>query len=95
MPARVRLLPVVLVALASVPAAWGGGSGTGIAALINGTVDIAAASRQNNSGAYAYFPEALPGARDFRLGTRDTHGCGDAVDRVEKPRAQRTTGNSS
>ena len=39
--------------------------------------------------------EALPGARDFRLGTRDTHGCGDAVDRVEKPRAQRTTGNSS
>ncbi len=42
-------------------------------------------SRQNNSGTYAYFREAvLAGKRDFRLGTRDLHGSKDVVDLVEK-----------
>ena len=68
MPARSRLLPVVLVVLVSAPTAWGG-AGPGIATPINGAVDIANACRQDSSG--------------------------DVVDRVEKPRAQRATGDSS
>jgi len=150
-----------LVDPATVVAVSGGGSGTGIAALINGTVDIANASRamkdkeikmakdgghnpvqhivgydalavylhadnplstisieqlaeiygdggsftkwtdlgvevpgcrdqtmvvvsrQNNSGTFAYFREAVLGKGDFRLGTRDMHGSKDVVDLVE------------
>ncbi len=42
-------------------------------------------SRQNNSGTYVYFREAVLGeGRDFRLGTRDMHGSKDVVDLVEK-----------
>ncbi len=42
-------------------------------------------SRQNNSGTYAYFRDAVLGkTREFRLGTRDMHGSKDVVDLVEK-----------
>ncbi|MBF0285479.1 MAG: phosphate ABC transporter substrate-binding protein [Magnetococcales bacterium] len=42
-------------------------------------------SRQNNSGTYVYFQEAVLGEkRDFKLGTRDLHGSKDVVDLVEK-----------
>ena len=42
-------------------------------------------SRQNNSGTYAYFREAVLGKkRDYKLGTRDMHGSKDVVDLVEK-----------
>ncbi len=42
-------------------------------------------SRQNNSGTYAYFREAVLGKeREFVLGTRDMHGSKDVVDLVEK-----------
>ncbi len=42
-------------------------------------------SRQNNSGTYAYFRQAVLGkARDYKLGTRDMHGSKDVVDLVEK-----------
>ena len=42
-------------------------------------------SRQNNSGTYAYFREAVLGdRRDYKLGTRDMHGSKDVVDLVEK-----------
>lgn len=41
-------------------------------------------SRQNNSGTYEYFREAVLGNGDFRLGTRDMHGSKDVVDLVEK-----------
>ena len=42
-------------------------------------------SRQNNSGTYAYFREAILGKRrDYKLGTRDMHGSKDVVDLVEK-----------
>ncbi len=42
-------------------------------------------SRQNNSGTYVYFREAVLGKRrDFRLGSRDMHGSKDVVDLVEK-----------
>lgn len=44
---------------------------------------IVVVSRQNNSGTYAYFREAVLGDDDFRLGTRDMHGSKDVVDLVE------------
>jgi phosphate transport system substrate-binding protein len=46
--------------------------------------EIVVVSRQNNSGTYAYFREAIVGkSGDFRLGTRDMHGSKDVVDLVE------------
>jgi phosphate transport system substrate-binding protein len=46
---------------------------------------IVVVSRQNNSGTYEYFREAVLGAkRDFRMGTLDMHGSKDVVDLVEK-----------
>ncbi|MEM9303387.1 MAG: phosphate ABC transporter substrate-binding protein, partial [Pseudomonadota bacterium] len=46
--------------------------------------EIVVVSRQNNSGTYAYFREAVLGTeREFRLGTRDMHGSKDVVDIVE------------
>ena len=55
--------------------------------------EIVVVSRQNNSGTYAYFKEAVlePGAEkgyipkgSFRQGTLDMHGSKDVVDLVEK-----------
>jgi phosphate transport system substrate-binding protein len=46
--------------------------------------EIVVVSRQNNSGTYAYFREAVLGTADFRLGTRDMHGSKDVADLVEK-----------
>ena len=41
-------------------------------------------SRQNNSGTYVYFKEAILGnERDYELGSRDMHGSKDVVDLVE------------
>jgi phosphate transport system substrate-binding protein len=45
--------------------------------------EIVVVSRQNNSGTYAYFREAVLGKGDFRLGTLDMHGSKDVVDLVE------------
>ncbi|MBF0610285.1 MAG: phosphate ABC transporter substrate-binding protein [Magnetococcales bacterium] len=41
-------------------------------------------SRQNNSGTYEYFREAVLHKKDFVLGTRDMHGSKDVVDLVGK-----------
>jgi phosphate transport system substrate-binding protein len=46
--------------------------------------EIVVVSRQNNSGTYAYFREAVLEKSDFKLGTRDMHGSKDVVDLVEK-----------
>ena len=47
--------------------------------------EIVLVSRQNNSGTYTYFREAVLGnERDYRLGTRDMHGSKDVVDLVSK-----------
>ena len=46
--------------------------------------EIVVVSRQNNSGTYAYFREAVLGDKDFKLGTRDMHGSKDVVDLDEK-----------
>jgi phosphate transport system substrate-binding protein len=45
--------------------------------------EIVRVSRQNNSGTYAYFQEAVLGESEFRLGSRDMHGSKDVVDLVE------------
>jgi phosphate transport system substrate-binding protein len=47
--------------------------------------EIIRVSRQNNSGTYVYFREAVLGKkRDFKLGSRDMHGSKDVVELVEK-----------
>ena len=46
--------------------------------------EIIRISRQNNSGTYVYFREAVLGKqRDYKLGSRDMHGSKDVVDLVE------------
>jgi phosphate transport system substrate-binding protein len=45
--------------------------------------EIVRVSRQNNSGTYAYFREAVLGRGEFKLGSRDMHGSKDVVDLVE------------
>lgn len=46
--------------------------------------EIVRVSRQNNSGTYVYFQEAVLGEkRDFKLGSRDMHGSKDVVDLVQ------------
>ncbi len=46
---------------------------------------IVVVSRQNNSGTYVYFKEAVLGKRGkYRQGTLDMHGSKDVVDLVEK-----------
>jgi phosphate transport system substrate-binding protein len=44
--------------------------------------EIIRISRQNNSGTYAYFREAVLDDEDFKLGSRDMHGSKDVVDLV-------------
>ena len=46
--------------------------------------EIVRVSRQNNSGTYAYFREAVLGNQDYKLGSRDMHGSKDVVDLVER-----------
>lgn len=45
--------------------------------------EIIRVSRQNNSGTYEYFREAVLGEDDFKLGSRDMHGSKDVVDLVK------------
>ena len=46
--------------------------------------EIVRVSRQNNSGTYVYFQEAVLGKkRDYKMGSRDMHGSKDVVDLVE------------
>jgi phosphate transport system substrate-binding protein len=46
--------------------------------------EIILVSRQNNSGTFVYFKDAVLGReRDYKLGTRDMHGSKDVVDLVE------------
>ena len=47
--------------------------------------EIVRVSRQNNSGTYAYFREAVLGKeREYKLGSLDMHGSKDLVDLVAK-----------
>ncbi|MGI9626088.1 MAG: phosphate ABC transporter substrate-binding protein [Longimicrobiales bacterium] len=48
-----------------------------------GSDEIVRVSRQNNSGTYVYFREAVLGEDvDYKLGSRDMHGSKDVVDLV-------------
>lgn len=50
-----------------------------------GSDEIIRVSRQNNSGTYVYFKEAVLGQEgEYKLGSRDMHGSKDVVDLVEK-----------
>ena len=49
-----------------------------------GSDEIVLVSRQNNSGTYVYFKEAVLGDdAEYKLGSRDMHGSKDVVDLVE------------
>ena len=59
---------------------------TGLGVSVPGCAsdEIVRVSRQNNSGTYVYFKEAVLGDdAEFRLGSRDMHGSKDVVDLVE------------
>ena len=45
--------------------------------------EIVRVSRQNNSGTYEYFREAVLGEGEYKLGSRDMHGSKDVVDLVQ------------
>lgn len=44
--------------------------------------EIVRVSRQNNSGTYEYFKEAVLGTREYKLGSRDMHGSKDIADLI-------------
>ena len=46
--------------------------------------EIIRVSRQNNSGTYAYFREAVMDKMDYKIGSMDMHGSKDVTDLVEK-----------
>lgn len=48
-----------------------------------GSDEIVRVSRQNNSGTYVYFQEAVLGDSEFKLGSRDMNGSSEVVDLVE------------
>lgn len=48
-----------------------------------GSDEIILVSRQNNSGTYAYFQEAVLGEVEFKLGSRDLNGSSEVVELVE------------
>ena len=83
--------PADTLSIAQLAEVYGDGGGatkwTDLGLEVPGCQDqeIVVVSRQNNSGTYAYFREAVLGKkRDYRLGTRDLHGSKDVVDLVEK-----------
>jgi phosphate transport system substrate-binding protein len=56
----------------------------GIEVLGCSSDEIVRVSRQNNSGTYVYFKQAILGRGDYKLGSRDMHGSKDVVDLVSK-----------
>jgi phosphate transport system substrate-binding protein len=48
-----------------------------------GSDQIIRVSRQNNSGTYAYFQEAILGDAEYKLGSRDMNGSSEVVELVE------------
>ena len=81
--------PIRSMTLAQIGSVYGEGgsaetwSDLGVAVPGCGSDEIVRVSRQNNSGTYVYFREAVLGEGDFKLGSRDMHGSKDVVDLVE------------
>ncbi len=48
-----------------------------------GSDEIVRVSRQNSSGTYAYFQEAVLAEREYKLGSRNMNGSSEVVDLVE------------
>jgi len=48
-----------------------------------GSDEIVRVSRQNNSGTYAYFQQAILGDVEYKLGSRDMNGSSEVVELVE------------
>jgi phosphate transport system substrate-binding protein len=82
--------PIDSISLATLADIYGEGGGTkewsqlGIEVPGCPSNEIVRVSRQNNSGTYVYFKNAILGnKRDYELGSRDMHGSKDVVDLVE------------
>ena len=82
--------PIESVSVAQLRAIYGEGgsavswSDLGVSVPGCGSDEIVLVSRQNNSGTYVYFKEAVLGDDiEYRLGSRDMHGSKDVVDLVE------------
>ena len=82
--------PLDRVTIAQLAAVYGEGgdvdewSGLGVEMPGCKSDEIVRVSRQNNSGTYVYFREAVLGKEgDYKLGSRDMHGSKDVVDLVE------------
>ena len=81
--------PIQELTLAQIRSVYGEGgtaerwSDLGVAVPGCSSDEIVRVSRQNNSGTYVYFRDAVLGEGDFKLGSRDMHGSKDVVDLVE------------
>ncbi len=83
--------PITELTLAQAAAIYGEGgsaetwSDLGVSVPGCSSDEIVRVSRQNNSGTYAYFKEAVLGKTgEYKLGSRDMHGSKDVVDLVEQ-----------
>ena len=81
--------PIEALTIAQIRSVYGEGgsaevwSDLGVSVPGCGSDEIVRVSRQNNSGTYVYFRDAVLGDADFKLGSRDMHGSKDVVDLVE------------
>jgi phosphate transport system substrate-binding protein len=81
--------PIEQLTLAQLAAIYGEGGELGNWSQLGVTVpgcssgEIILVSRQNNSGTYEYFREAVMGEGEYKLGSRDMHGSKDVVDLVQ------------
>lgn len=80
--------PIDEVAIAQLAAIYGEGgaaerwSDLGVTVPGCNSDEIIRVSRQNNSGTYAYFREAVLGETEYKLGSRDMNGSSEVVDLV-------------
>lgn len=80
--------PIDEISIAQLAAIYGEGgsaerwSDLGVTVPGCGSDEIIRVSRQNNSGTYAYFREAVLGEVEYKLGSRDMNGSSEVVDLV-------------
>jgi phosphate transport system substrate-binding protein len=80
--------PIAEMSIAQLAAIYGEGgaaerwSDLGVTVPGCNSDEIVRVSRQNNSGTYAYFREAVLGESEYKLGSRDMNGSSEVVDLV-------------